>query len=66
MPPDVLTGFLTAMGDAGIEADQVIETTKLNDVRKAWKRITKFLQGINELALLAAITLGEEDVDDDD
>ena len=60
---DTVGLFLEALDDAGIEADQVIESNKFGSVSKSWRAITKFLHRINSGADILAVSLDEFESD---
>jgi len=55
--------FLESLDDAGIAADQVIESQKFGSVAKSWRAITKFLHRINSGADILAVSLDEFEAD---
>ena len=47
---EVADGFVAALEDAGVVDDDVVETDKFGEVAKMWKKLTKFMKRINDLA----------------
>jgi len=56
---ETMSAFVAALEDSGLVDDEVIETTKFNEVAKSWKNLTKFLKKINDLADVKATELDE-------
>jgi hypothetical protein len=47
---EVADAFVVALEDAGVVDDDVVETEKFGEVARMWKKLTKFMARINDLA----------------
>ena len=56
---ETMSVFVAALEDAGLVDDDVVETTKFNEVAKSWKNLTKFLKKINDLVDVKATELDD-------